>query len=207
MLSKSWTNEKRHKHNGNKSFKEVILWIDVECAGTTPETDALLEVGAVLTDMSGNEISSPWEKLFKVNHLSRVIEDTDQKVRNMHDISGLWLDLWDKSCVEYSEGDLELEEWLGSYLDKDTMVYFGGNSITLDRNFMRFYLPRSYSLISYRSIDVTSLSIAIQSNTRIPGFEKGNAHRALPDALDSVYEYRHYLSWLKFIETGQREMA
>lgn len=181
-----------------EKLDEAIIWADVETSGTNPETDVLLEVGMVITDMSGKTISGFWEILFEIRNLSKVIQTADAHVQKIHEHSGLWMDLWSKETMNYHEADQLLFEKICRTIPETTSLYFGGNSINLDRNFMRIYLPKTYSKISYRSVDVTSLSIALQSNTNIPGFEKGKEHRALKDALDSLEEYRHYLKWLKW---------
>lgn len=193
----SWINY--NNDNSLSSPDEAIIWADVESSGTIPETDALLEIGVIISDMAGNIISQPWETIFEIPNLSKVISQSDYTVQKLHDESGLWQDLWSKPTKTYYEADNELAEFIYFCVGENTQLYFGGNSITLDRFFMRMHLPKAYSMISYRSIDVTSLSMAIQSNTHVPGFEKGKAHRGLKDAIDSLEEYKYYLSCLKNI--------
>lgn len=175
---------------------DYILWADVETSGVMPEVDVLLELGAVITDLRGEVIGNPFQALFSVDNISSVISSSDDTVQSMHDKSGLWRDLWMSKTYGYSDGDEAFLEWINSTLTSYSNLYFGGNSIHLDRNFMRIYLPRSYSLVSYRSIDVTSLSISLQSNLCIPAYEKLKAHRALADAFDSLNEYKHYMGHL-----------
>lgn len=199
MFSSNWINHNMNNSDSSPEINEAILWADVESSGTIPETDYLLEFGAIISDMAGNVISNPWETLFEVPNLSKVIAGSDFNVQKMHDDSELWSDLWRKPAKAYKEADEELYEFISYNVSEGVSLYFGGNSITLDRVFMKMHLPKSYSLVSYRSIDVTSLSMAIQSNTKISGFEKGKAHRGLKDALDSLEEYKYYLNCLKNI--------
>lgn len=172
---------------------EAILWVDVETTGDLPETDELLEIGALVTDLSGAPISQGFEALVHVRNISEVISRTSPTVYDLHERSGLWLDLWNKKCTELEQIEEEILKWLDNVVDRDTVLYFGGNSITLDRNFVRLNLPKFYQRFSHRSIDVTSLSIALQSNTEVGPFHKAKAHRALLDVEDSVLEYRYYL--------------
>jgi len=195
VFSSTWINTHGSQHEVN----EAILWADVESSGTTPEVDTLLELGAVISDMSGNRISSTWETLFEIPDLSRIIANSSNDVQRLHDNSGLWQDLWSKETKTYAEADSDFSDFILSSVPENTLLYFGGNSITLDRLFIRMHMPKTYSLISYRSIDVTSLSMTLQSNTSIPGFNKGKDHRGLKDALDSLEEYNYYLNCLKKI--------
>ena len=176
------------------SRTEYIAWIDVETTGTNPERDEILEVGALVTDIQGRQIGPTYEALFSVNKLSSVISQTSENVQKMHERSGLWLDLWSRETQASHCVDKAMSLWFDSLcLDEQRVVYFGGNSITLDRNFVGLHLPVFYGSISHKSVDVTSLSIAIQSNSSVSGFKKTQNHRALSDANDSADEYRHYV--------------
>lgn len=185
----------------HKNPEKYIIWIDVETTGTITDVDKLLEIGVVITDLYGNVITNTWHSLFKVDNLPQLIQkNVSEKVYTMHTKSGLWLDLWKFGGKKYSVADQELSNWLSQNIEKDTILYFGGNSITLDRNFVKHFLPTTYQKISYRSIDVTSISIFAQHNSNIPGYTKKKEHRALSDALDSAQEYKHYVKWLNKID-------
>lgn len=187
-----------HTRQQGRRTPEYVAWIDVETTGTDPESDYLLEVGAVVTDLHGKIIGNTFEALVSVPNLSSVIAQTSEVVCLMHEKSKLWLDLWTKEVKSLECVDKKISDWLSfSVAEEDATVYFGGNSITLDRNFVKRNLPGFYKKLSYRSIDVTSLSIAIQSNTNNLGYEKSKDHRALSDAIDSAREYLHYINFLK----------
>lgn len=183
-----------------KEKKEAILWVDVETSGTSPETDYLLEVGAVISNMDGSILGPTFTRMTNIGRISDIIATSSKEVREIHDKSGLWKDMWSEKTYSPNEVDDAMSDWLKNLVDPETILYFGGNSITLDRNFLHYNLPKTYEKISYRSIDVTSLSLSIQSNTSINGFKKSNQHRALPDAIDSMEEYRYYVSHLKNLD-------
>ena len=175
---------------------ECIAWIDVETSGVSPERDALLEVGAVVTSMTGDVWGDPISIMFNTPDLSRVIEESDEHVQNLHTNSGLWLDVWRGPTHSVQAAETILVDWLESTSGGCTAIYVGGNSITLDRNFIRLYLPRFYSLLSYRSVDVTSLALALRANMEMPRFVKERNHRALSDVYDSIDEFSFYMSRL-----------
>lgn len=180
----------------------AIIWIDVETTGDTPETDKLLEIAACITDLSGNILHlNTFESLIHIPNLKTVLSETSPEIVRMHEQSGLWTDLWTKEAFSLTYVERELLYWINQIVDQDTVLYFGGNSITLDRNFVRLNLGKVYQRISHRSIDVTSLSIVFQSNAEVGPYKKKKDHRALPDTMDSITEYRYYLNHMTKVST------
>lgn len=178
----------------SSNCESAIVWIDVETTGDTPETDHLLEIGASITDLSGAPLHfHDFEALVHIPDLKKALMSTASDIVVMHEKSGLWNDLWNKEAHSLPKVETMMLDWINAIVDEKTILYFGGNSITLDRNFVRMNLGKVYQRISHRSVDVTSLSIAFQSNTEIGPYKKNKAHRALSDAQDSVEEYRYYL--------------
>lgn len=174
--------------------ERYIAWIDVETDGENPATNMLLEIAGVLTDMRGNEIGEPFSRLVRVNDLRQSIDNAVPAVRAMHEESGLWEDLWNKPTTLVSTIDDEMTAWLETYA-KDAIVYFGGNSMTLDRRFMEIHVPKVLKRVSHQSVDVTSISLPFNYNYDAPRYRKALDHRALLDAYDSIRQYRHYLNW------------
>lgn len=176
---------------------EIIAWIDVESGGKSPEADPLLEFAAHLTDLQGNSLGSSYSALLQTKNLAEIISGTSESIKTMHMRSGLWQDLWSNSQKPVTLVEKEAIDWLQSLSSSDSIIYFGGNSINLDRRFLEVHMTEFYKLISHRSVDVTSLSLFLQANVCAPPFQKGKAHRALPDVMDSIDEYRHYIKWSK----------
>lgn len=177
-------------------MKESIVWIDTEFSGTSPESDELLEVAALITDLKGNIISEPYHSLVSVTNISSIISKSVDKVKIMHEKSGLWSDLWNKKSKTTEIIDKEMVRWLETNCEEKTILYFGGNSVTTDRNFIASNLPKFYSMISFRSIDATTLSIVLSANSGFPKYFKNPKHRALDDVKESILEYQHYTRWI-----------
>lgn len=184
-------------------MKEAIVWIDAEFSGTSPQADELLEIGAIITDLSGDSIGYPFEALFEVKNLSRTIARSSTLVKEMHDQSGLWLDLWHKTTETFEMAELNMLEWIDNLVLDDTLLYFGGNSITKDRCFVETNLPKIYERISHQSVDVTSMAIAIKANAQVRSFVKEHKHRALSDVKESVDEYRYYVNFIRGLERNR----
>lgn len=182
---------------------DLILWTDVETSSTDLEDGELLELGIVVSDIKGQKTGEEYCTLFKTN-LVETMKKTDNFVLDMHEKSGLWKDLWLLDGNDFNDVDNYLENWSKKLISEcdGRKLYFGGNSITLDRNFLQLFLPKFYKQLSFRSIDVTSISLAVQGNSSINGYEKRNCHRALEDAKDSLNEYNHYLSKLQLLSNS-----
>lgn len=180
------------------SKSEFILWLDVETSGALPGCDVLLEVSGIITTMSGEKISNEYSTLIEQPNLSEIITQTDPKIIHMHDSSGLWEDLWNESGMSVNDADESIVMWLENYLNDESIVYLGGNSINLDRDFVKMYLPELFSRLSHRTIDMTSISLAISRNTSIAMYQHNHQHRALPDVRDSIADYTHFLNKIKY---------
>jgi oligoribonuclease len=176
-------------------MEKAIAWLDVEANGRTPEVDSLLEVGMVVTDFQGEELSRPYTSLVKVSDLRSAMASADPLVQRMHNHSGLWRDLWEHESKEAEEIDAELCHILGQF-DQGLLFFFGGNSITLDRGFAGINLPRFSTTVSHMSIDATTLASVLQETMKAPRFHKRRHHRALPDVYESIDEYKFYLRFL-----------
>lgn len=182
-------------------MNEAIVWIDSEFSGTSPQTDKLLEIASVMTNLQGEVIGYPFEALFEVNHLPEIIENVDGIVRDMHDRSGLWFDLWNGNTESIAAIETKMLNWISDSVPDSTILYFGGNSITKDRNFVEINLPRVYRKISHQSVDVTSLAIALKATCHVSSFPKKHEHRALSDVRESIDEYCHYMNFIRTIES------
>lgn len=178
-------------------MRELIVWVDVETGGLDPDTDPLLEIAAIITTMEGEKVSPSFNKMLSIGNLSEVINNAPDNVREMHNTSGLWKDLWREKTYPLNVVDEKITNWLKENTKEEETLYFGGNSITLDRNFVKTYLPNFYKNLSYRSIDATSISLVLQSNLNIQRYSKKQKHRALSDVKEAIREYKHYLSCIK----------
>lgn len=178
-------------------MKEAIIWIDAEFSGTQPQADELLEIAAIITDLNGQQRGQPFESLFDVANLSKVISRSSDLVKEMHDKSGLWFDLWSLETESFQTVQINLLAWIENLVSDETVLYFGGNSITKDRNFVEVNLPKVYERISHRSVDVTSLAITLKATALASGFAKDHKHRALADVKESIGEYLHYVNFVK----------
>ena len=190
----------------NREKKEYIIWCDVETTGVVAFNDELLEIGALVTDMAGNKVGEGFTQVVQVADMKATVDKCDDYVQNMHTKNGLFEDLWYGGLPLSKIEDLFIQwlketvpEYDGNF-DKNLVFYFGGRSITLDRNFLYANTPRIFNVFSHQSIDLTSVSIMLERNIanidKSVFFVEDTAHRALKDSEDCAEQYKSIVKTL-----------
>ena len=175
-----------------------IVWLDVESTGADPSAgDQLLEVASIVTDGHLEEVGAPFECVlyFSPEETIALRERTIPVVQKMHDASGLWDRLKHGTAREIVDHEL------AAFFDErgvEPTSRIGGNSITLDRNFMSAYLPKSFAKFHYRSYDLSSIAGWFELyRPEVKPVEKKLAHTALADIRESLEEARYYAAALR----------
>lgn len=171
---------------------EKILWVDVETTGLVAREERLLQVAALVTDVQGNLLSDEFCEVVYQGDAQQLRESANDVVRNMHDQTGLWNKLGQGLAVDIV--DALLLDFVKEHAPEPRQARLGGNSVALDMDFAREYLPLTHSHLHYRVIDVSSLAYALDSWGVTGGyFEKKKTHDALDDIRESLEEYK----WLQ----------
>lgn len=124
----------------------------------------------------------------------------DDYVRKMHTKTGLWERLSSDEAKSRDIIDAELLLMAHKYAPKRRHAQLGGNSVVLDLNFIRAFLPKFAGWLHYRFIDVTGLAVSMERfgilNRVDRPSRKGEAsHEALDDIMGAVDEH----VWIKSI--------
>lgn len=174
---------------------ERIVWLDVESDGLDPyQGHRLLQLACVVTDRDLQEINDGFmEKIFYSRNESIAMRaDADPFVKKMHDRNGLWRSLPTEG-VSLAIAEEKLLQELNQCGVKRSSARVGGNSITLDRNFLRVYMPQLTSWLHYRSYDMTSIAGFFQLfRPDVKPFVKSETHDALEDIRQCLEEARYY---------------
>lgn len=175
-----------------------IAWTDVETTGLEPsEGHKLLQIAVIITDREFNELAVLEEKFrYSEEEVQELKKLSNDFVLDMHQSTGLWDALPDG--VPLDGYDETLLRWLQSVQPEPRRLYFGGNSIFLDRDFMRAFLPKSYSHFHYRSLDMTSVETFHNFTEGRPWFEKRKTHNALDDIRESIESAKYQRTLDKF---------
>ena len=171
--------------------KQSLVWIDLEMTGLSPEKDKILEIAAVITDNDLNIIEKG--PCIVVHQDDSVLALMNEWVAKQHAKSGL-IDEVKSSKIMLEQAEQLTVEFLKKYCDAGESPLCG-NSICTDRAFMRIYMPRIVDFLHYRMIDVTAIKEIIlrwYPGNSTAEYTKKDAHRALPDILESIDELNHY---------------
>lgn len=169
-----------------------LVWIDLEMTGLDPERHVIVEVAAVVTDA---ELTVLGEGLDLVVHATEEqLGQMDDFVTKMHANSGLDEEIR-TSTVTIEEAEEAVLRLVEKHCDPNHPAPLAGNSIATDRTFIRAYMPRLDKALHYRMIDVSTIKeLARRWHPRAyynqP--DKGMAHRALQDIIESIRELDFY---------------
>jgi len=179
-----------------------LVWIDCEMTGLDIARDALIEVAAIVTDA---ELTPLDDGVDVIIHVDRDVLDTMIPfVRDMHASSGL-TDAVLASPVTLGQAERQILDYVKSHVPEAKSAPLCGNSIATDRGFLARDMPLLDEHLHYRMIDVSSLKeLAKRWFPRVYQSqpEKGLAHRALADILESITELAYYRETLFVAQPG-----
>lgn len=180
-------------HNTDIAPKnDRLVWIDLEMTGLDPQRHVIVEVAAIITDANLNIVG---EGIDIVVHASEEeLAQMDDFVTNMHSHSGLDKEIR-ASKTTLKEAEDAVLALVEEHCDPEHPAPLAGNSIATDRTFIRAYMPRLDKALHYRMIDVSTikeLSRRWYPRAYYNQPEKGMAHRALQDIIESIRELDFY---------------
>ena len=169
-----------------------IVWVDLEMTGLDPARHVIVEVAALVTDAELNIIDEGVDLV--VHATDAQLAEMDDVVTSMHSGNGL-LDEIKASPVSLAEAEDAVLALVEKHCDPAHPAPLAGNSIATDRTFIRAQMPRLDAALHYRMIDVST----VKELTRrwFPKVyynqpQKGMAHRALADIVESIRELDYY---------------
>ena len=167
-----------------------LVWVDMEMSGLNPDTDRVLEIAVVVTDVQLEVLAEG--PVVVVHQSDRVLAAMDSWNTGTHGRSGLTGRVR-ASRIDEGEAQQQLIDFLRLFVPagKSPMC---GNSICQDRRFMARWLPQLEAYFHYRNLDVSTLKeLARRWKPEVyRSFEKKSRHEALADIYESIDEMRHY---------------
>ncbi|MEV6227224.1 oligoribonuclease [Saccharopolyspora shandongensis] len=173
-------------------MNDRLVWIDCEMTGLDLGKDALIEIAALVTDADLNILGEGVDIVIHAD--DEALAGMPDVVRDMHDRSGLTEEVR-RSEVTLEEAEQQVLEYIRRYVPADRSAPLAGNSIATDRGFISRDMPRLDAHLHYRMVDVSSIKeLCRRWYPRIyyAQPEKGLAHRALADILESIRELAYY---------------
>ena len=159
--------------------------------GLSLETDALIEVAALVTDFELNVIGDGIDLVIKPPQAA--LDQMGDFVTNMHTTSGLLTEL--DGGMSLREAEEAVLDYVREHVPEPRKAPLAGNSVGTDRAFLLRDMAELESYLHYRVVDVSSIKeLARQWYPRAyyASPDKTGNHRALADIQESIEELRYY---------------
>jgi oligoribonuclease len=170
--------------------KDCLIWIDLEMTGLLPDTDRIIEIATVVTDIDLAVIAEG--PVIAVHQADAVLDGMDEWNTRTHGGSGLVARV---RASRYDEAAAERAslEFLAGHVDAGISPMCG-NSVCQDRRFLARRMPSLERYFHYRNLDVSTIKeLARRWAPEVAAaVAKESRHTALADIHESIEELRHY---------------
>ena len=167
-----------------------LVWVDMEMTGLDPDSDRIIEIAVVVTDMHLNVLAEG--PVFAIHQSDETLDKMDNWNKGTHGKSGL-IDRVRASTVTEADAEVALIAFLKNFVpaNKSPMC---GNTICQDRRFMARGMPKLEAFFHYRNLDVSTLKELCRrwKPELASGFKKHQKHTAMADIVESIEELRYY---------------
>jgi oligoribonuclease len=174
-----------------KHVNDRMVWIDCEMTGLSLETDALVEVAALVTDSELNILGEGVDIV--VRPPAEAVAGMPEIVRAMHTSSGLLDEL--EHGVTLAEAEAQVLAYVREHVPEAGKAPLCGNSVGTDRGFLARDMPALETHLHYRIVDVSSIKELARRwypRAYYNSPKKQGNHRALADIRESIAELRFY---------------
>lgn len=174
------------------SSTERLLWLDFEMTGLDANKDKIVEVAMIVTDWNFKEIASYHSGFgYDSDELEKLLDANPFYVKMKENKASL-LELSTTSPA-LTIVEKEMTSFIREHCGVLKPAVLCGNSIHMDRQFIRVQLPLVEQLLHYRMLDVTAWKLVFETRYGMR-YTKQETHRALDDVRESIDELKHYLA-------------
>jgi oligoribonuclease len=169
-----------------------LVWIDCEMTGLDLQRDALIEIACLVTDSDLNVLGEGVDVVIHADESA--LTGMPDVVRDMHARSGLTEEVR-RSTVKLADAEQHVLAYVREHVPDVRTAPLAGNSIATDRGFLARDMPELDAHLHYRMVDVSSVKeLCRRWYPRVfyAKPDKGLAHRALADILESIRELDYY---------------
>lgn len=170
---------------------ERLLWLDFEMTGLDANKDRIIEVAMIVTDWDFNEIAEYHSGFgYDAGELGTLLDANPFYVKMKENKAAL-LEL-SASSPAAGVVEKEMTSFIREHCGVLKPAVLCGNSIHMDRQFIRAQLPFVEQLLHYRMLDVTAWKLVFEAKYD-KRYVKQETHRALDDVRESIWELKYYL--------------
>jgi oligoribonuclease len=173
---------------------DLMVWMDLEMTSLVDaQVDRIIEIAVILTDKDLNIVAEGPDLIIHADE--RLFDAAPSSARELHEKNGL-IPLVAASTTSLTEAEDQVLMFLKEHVAPNSAPLCG-NSIHVDRHFLRMQMPRVEQYLFYRCIDVSTVKELTRRWTPALYEEacrrKGDsAHRAKDDILASIRELAFY---------------
>ncbi len=173
---------------------DLLCWIDLEMTSLRDaQKDQIIEIALLLTDKDLNVVAEGPDLVIHAD--PALFEGIPDSARMLHEKSGI-LDEVAKSSITVAQAQVQALAFLTDHVRYQTAPMCG-NSIHVDRHFLRLQMPELEDYLFYRCIDVSTVkelarrwAPSVFEEAR--GRKGESAHRAMDDVRASLSELAFY---------------
>ncbi|KAF7833649.1 oligoribonuclease [Senna tora] len=175
----------------SSEYRLPLVWIDLEMTGLNIEVDRILEIACIITD--GNLTKTLEGPDLVIHQTKECMDKMGEWCQSHHAASGLT-----KKVLQSTISEREAEKQVIEFVKRNVGSYtplLAGNSIYVDFQFLKKYMPELASLFSHVLVDVSSvkaLCIRWYPKDQKKAPTKENKHRAMDDIRESIEELKYY---------------
>lgn len=172
-----------------KKYNSKFIFLDLEMTGLNEEKCEILELGLIITDNDFNQIANLDIVLWQSN---AILDTMSPFVRNIHLKNGL-IEKVKNSLISIKEAEESVMFLITKHISYKEGILVG-NSIYIDRIFLRKYMKNFESYLNYRQIDITSIKILCKNwySNKILFPKKKSNHTSINDIKNSISELKFY---------------
>jgi oligoribonuclease len=171
---------------------EKILWVDLEMTGLAPTKDRILEIAAIVTDWDFKELGRFESGIGHDPAALQILLDGNEWYNEHPENKKALMKLSAESQPEEFIA-AKFEEFINKHFDRDEPALLAGNSIHMDRQFIRTWWPDVEKRLHYRMLDVSAWKVVMIGKYGTE-YEKLETHRAIDDIRESIEELEFYLT-------------
>ena len=168
----------------------LLFWVDLEMTGLS-DNQLILEIASLITNSNLDILDYGPEIIIKRS--KKELSVMEEWSKSNHKKSGL-LEKVFHSEISVTKAEKETLKFLKKWTPNNEKIPLCGNSIWVDRIFLKREMPKLESSLHYRMIDVSSIKELAYRWYGSKGIspKKKNTHRVLNDIIESVNELKWY---------------
>lgn len=139
----------------------TLLWLDVETTGLDPESDDLLEIGMIATDVNLNRLDDGYHAVVRFDE---PVEDAF--IAHMHGANGLLDECRTGIPIEHvvvGAGDYVMRHLPDPNSKEKGRVLLAGSSVAFDRAWVDAKLPGILNGVHHRLFDMSAIGEAMRA--------------------------------------------